>query len=236
MAPARLPRLLLLPALCLAAWSTPAPALELQFQGREVSVQASDVETFLQPRFPQRYAPLGPLVELTLSRPRLQFPPGQRLQLSLDLAVKVGQSEVDVGTALLSSALRYDATRTALMLDQPRLEDFRPRAGSGGLDANGRELVNAWLADYARTEPVYRLDPAVTAMLGGMQVQDARIRDGRLVLEFDREVSGLGGRPRTRAPAQRLGWSIVPVHLGEPHRQAQIFFSRGVWRSARTMP
>ncbi len=36
--------------------------------------------------------------------------------------------------------------------------------------------------------------------------------------------------------AQRLGRSMVPVHFFEPQRQAQIFFRRGVWRSARVMP
>lgn len=40
---------------------------------------------------------------------------------------------------------------------------------------------------------------------------------------------------RCGAPTQRLGLSIVPVQSFEPQRQAQIFFSRGVWRSARVM-
>ncbi len=35
---------------------------------------------------------------------------------------------------------------------------------------------------------------------------------------------------------QRLGRSIVPLQCLEPQRQAQIFFSRGVWRSARVIP
>jgi hypothetical protein len=35
---------------------------------------------------------------------------------------------------------------------------------------------------------------------------------------------------------QRFGRNIVPVQSFAPQRQAQIFFSRGVWRSARVMP
>ncbi len=42
-------------------------------------------------------------------------------------------------------------------------------------------------------------------------------------------------RPARGLP-QRLGWSMVPVQFFEPQRQAQIFFSRGVCRSARVMP
>ena len=48
-----------------------------------------------------------------------------------------------------------------------------------------------------------------------------------------RATAGAGGRMRRRQP---LGCSIVPVHLGEPQRQAQTFFSRAVCRSDRTMP
>src|SRR5690606_20364079 len=39
-----------------------------------------------------------------------------------------------------------------------------------------------------------------------------------------------------QTPVRRLGLSIVPVHLGEPQRQAQIFFSRAVCGSSRRMP
>lgn len=35
---------------------------------------------------------------------------------------------------------------------------------------------------------------------------------------------------------QRLGLSSVPVHLGEPHRQAHSFFNRAVWGTSRVMP
>jgi hypothetical protein len=180
----------LLPAL-LGLAALPAAAVDLQFQGRQASVDAAGVQAFMESRFPQRYAPLGPLLELRMSQPRLEFPPGTRLQLTLDLSVSAGQAPVDLGTARLSSGVRYDQAGAALMLDQPRLEDFQPRNGRGQLDDSGRELINAWLDDYARREPVYRMDPALNAMLGGVQVQEARIQDGRLVLVFDRDPTGL---------------------------------------------
>lgn len=41
---------------------------------------------------------------------------------------------------------------------------------------------------------------------------------------------------RSRGKPQRFGRRIVPVQFFAPQRQAQIFFSRGVWRSARVMP
>ena len=37
-------------------------------------------------------------------------------------------------------------------------------------------LLNLWLTDYARKEPLYRLDPALVATLGGVQVESTRIK------------------------------------------------------------
>lgn len=44
------------------------------------------------------------------------------------------------------------------------------------------------------------------------------------------------GQPVRRAAYFFLGLSIVPVHLGEPQWQAQIFFRRAVCASSSVMP
>ena len=72
------------------------------------------------------------------------------------------------------------------------MESFRPARPELALDGRTRGLLNAWLADYARSEPVYRLEPAMAALLGGMEVESAGGADGRLYVLFDRDpVTGM---------------------------------------------
>lgn len=187
-----LPRLpaLLLTALLAAPMAQAAP----RFDGRQVSVEAADAQQFVQGQFPQRRSALGGLLELSLSRPQLELPPGNRLHLGLDLAAATaGATPVPLGRVRLSSALRYDAAQQAFFLEQPAIEDFRPARPELALDAGTRSLLSAWLADYARGEPVYRIEPPLAALLGGAQVQAAGVRDGRLYVQFDRDpVTGAG--------------------------------------------
>jgi hypothetical protein len=163
-----------------------------EISGRRVSVQAADAQAFLEGRFPQRQEALGGLLEVTISQPRLAIPPGQRMQLGLDLALATaGGAPVPMGNMILTSALRYDTTQRAFFLDQPRIDSFQPVGGGDSLDDGSRQLLNAWLTDYARNEPVYRIDPAIAALLGGMEVESAGIEDGRLVVTFNQELGGL---------------------------------------------
>jgi hypothetical protein len=163
-----------------------------EISGRRVSVEAADAQAFLEGRFPQQEDALGGLVEVTLSRPRLAIPPGPRMQLALDLALATaGGAPVPMGNMILTSALRYDTAQRAFFLDQPRIDSFQPVGGGDSLDDSSRQLLNAWLTDYARNEPVYRIDPAIAAMLGGLAVESAGIEDGRLVVTFNQELGGL---------------------------------------------
>jgi hypothetical protein len=163
-----------------------------EVRGRDVSIGAADAQQFLEGQFPQQRDALGGLVELTVSRPRLELPPGNRLRLAFDLAMASGGgTPTPVGNVTLSSALRYDGAQQAFFLDQPSLEAFKPVSGSATLDPSTRSLLNAWLADYARQEPVYRLDPAIAALLGGIQVASAGVADGRLVVTFNQDIGAL---------------------------------------------
>ena len=38
---------------------------------------------------------------------------------------------------------------------------------------------------------MYRIDPALAAMFGGLQVQDVAIADGRLAVTFDRDLGAI---------------------------------------------
>ena len=98
-----------------------------------------------------------------------------------------------MGRLELTSALRYDATQRALFLEQPRIEDFHASGGGKGLDEASRSLLNAWLVDYARREPVYRIEPALAAMLGSLDVASAGVADGHLVLTFNQDVAAMAG-------------------------------------------
>ncbi|WP_372014704.1 DUF1439 domain-containing protein [Pseudoxanthomonas sp. 10H] len=181
---------LLLLALAAAFVASAAPRLA----GREVSIDAADAQQFLEGRFPHRQDVLGGLFEVSVSRPQLALPPGTRLRLDMDLALATaGGTPVPMGRLQLTSALRYDTAQRAFFLDQPRIDDFRPASGSGTLDESSRGLLNAWLADYAREEPLYRIDPTVAALLGGLDVRSAGVRDGRLVVTFNQDIGAAAG-------------------------------------------
>ncbi|HBK45533.1 MAG TPA: DUF1439 domain-containing protein [Xanthomonadaceae bacterium] len=178
-------------AAALAAPLAPADAAP-QIKGRQLSVQAADVQQYLSGGFPQTHDALGGLIELTVSNPQLTLPPGNRLDMAFDLALATaGGAPAPVGNVSLSSALRYDAGKQGFFLDQPTVDGFRPARAGAELDASTRELLNLWLADYARKQPVYRIDPAIAGLMGQVQVDSAAVENGRLVVNFNQDIEKL---------------------------------------------
>ena len=168
-----------------AALATP------QIQGRQVSVQAQDVQHYLTGHFPQTHDTLGGLLAMTVSDPHITLPPGDRLDLAFDVAVATGGgAPTPIGQVSLSSALRYDSTRQGFFLEQPSIEDFKPVNAGAKLDATTRELLNSWLVDYARKQPIYKIDPSIAGLMGSLQVESAAVQDGRLVVNFNQDVAG----------------------------------------------
>lgn len=167
--------------------------------GRTLSVGAGDVQHYLDGSFPRNQDALGGLLQLTMSQPRLSLPAGERLKLGMDVALATaGSAPTALGKVELSSGLRYDAQSQGFHLQQPSVDDFTPAQQGGRLDSRTRALLNAWLADYAQREPIYRIDPAVAGLLGALQVQSAQVKDGRLVVTFNQDLG-------TMIPAGMLG-------------------------------
>ncbi len=160
--------------------------------GRELSVGASDVQQYLDTSFPRTQDALGGLIAMTMSHPKLTLPQGNRLDLGFDVALATaGSAPAPLGKVRLSSGLRYDAQTQGFHLDQPTVDDFTPVNNGGRLDSRTRELLNAFLVDYARREPIYKIDPTVGAMLGALQVQSAQVQNGKLVVTFNQDLGSL---------------------------------------------
>lgn len=167
--------------------------------GRQLSVGAPDVQQYLDSSFPRTQDALGGLIAMTMSHPKLALPQGNRLDLGFDIAMSTaGSAPAALGKVKLSSGLRYDAQTQGFHLDQPTVDDFTPANNGGRLDSRTRSLLNAWLTDYARREPIYKIDPAVAGVLGALQVQSAQVENGKLVVTFNQDLGKL-------VPAGMLG-------------------------------
>ncbi|WP_448135423.1 DUF1439 domain-containing protein [Stenotrophomonas rhizophila] len=167
--------------------------------GRQLSVGASDVQQYLDGSFPRTQDALGGLIAMTMSHPQLALPQGNRLDLGFDIAMATaGSAPAALGKVKLSSGLRYDAQTQGFHLDQPTVDDFTPVNNGGRLDSRTRSLLNAWLTDYARREPIYKIDPTVASVLGALQVQSAQVENGKLVVTFNQDLGKL-------VPAGMLG-------------------------------
>ena len=183
-------------AICLTLLLASASARAADTQDNELSVDAARIQHYLAGEFPREYEALGGLFTLTARDPELTIPgTGQRLQMAFTAsASSAGGDDTPVGRIHMSSGLRYDPRDSALYLDQPSLDEMQPAAPGQRIDEQTRMLLNLWLSDYARKEPLYKLGPALVATLGGVQVESTRIDNGRIVVRFNQPITlpGLG--------------------------------------------
>lgn len=176
-----------------AAWLTlllvGAPAMA-QAPSNEINVAAPQVQQYLDSAFPREYEALGGLFTLTARDPKLTIPAsGERLLMAFSAsAASAGGGDTPVGRIQMSSGLRYDPQGYALYLDQPTVDDVQPASPGQRVDEQTRMLLNLWLADYARKEPLYKLDPALLANFGSVKVESARIENGHIVVRFNQPV------------------------------------------------
>ena len=154
-----------------------------------VSFTPAQLQRSLDKRFPRDFDKLGGLVQVTLSNPRLSIPPGDtRLRLEFDVGMgALGGSGAPTGHIALASGLRYDPATQGLHLVDPDLQQF-DLPGSGALLKGGaRGMVNSLLAEYARSEPIYRLDPGLLAKLpAGKHIGNVGIGNGLVMVHLDR--------------------------------------------------
>ncbi len=155
----------------------------------QVTFTAPQLQAYLDRHYPRQYDQLGGLLELSVSNPQVAIPSnGTRLHLDFDVGIDgLGmRSDKPAGHIAVTSGLRYDAASNALYLEEPELESAElPLIGSR-MNATGRELINGWLRDYARSEPVYKLDEDALKALGSRRIAGTLIQDGRVVIKLDK--------------------------------------------------
>jgi hypothetical protein len=156
--------------------------------GNQVSFTAPQLQHYLDNRFPRDYDKLGGLVSLSVMHPRLSIPPGShRLRLDFDVGVGTlgSHPSQSSGHFAVASGLRFDPGTRGLHLDQPTLESVDMPTLGGAMNATGRDLVNRWLADYARDEPVYRFDDSLLQRLQSRRIGATTIDNGLVVVHLD---------------------------------------------------
>lgn len=155
--------------------------------GNQVTFTQPQLQQSLDRNFPKRYEKLGGLVSLNLMNPRLSIPAGgNRLRLDFDLGLGAlgsddGQAD---GRFALTSALRFDPNTRGLHLQDPRIENVEVPALGGVMGGSARQLLNGWLVDYAREEPVYRFDNSLLDRLGARRIGSTEIQNGQVVVNL----------------------------------------------------
>lgn len=154
----------------------------------QVAFTAPQLQRSMDRRFPRSFDKFGGLVSVTLANPRLSIPPGDsRLRLEFDLGIgALGGSGNPTGHLALASGLRYDPRTQGLHLDNPELLHFNLPDSGSLLQGGARGIVNSLLAEYARSEPVHRLDPDLLARLpAGKRIGEVGIARGVVVVQLD---------------------------------------------------
>lgn len=172
-------------ALALTACSTLNAVTALL--GNQVNFTQPQLQQSLDRNFPKHYDRLGGLVSMTLLNPRLSIPQGSnRLRLDFDLGMGAlgSDSSRPSGHFALSSALRYDPGTRGLHLQDPTLEQVDVPSLGGMMNSSARGLLNTWLADYARDEPVYRFDNSLLDRLGSRRIGRTDIENGEVVVHL----------------------------------------------------
>lgn len=155
--------------------------------GRDIHFTAPQLQAQLDRKFPRDYRKLGGLVSISLLNPRLSLPGGGRLQLEFDigLAGSGGGSRNPSGHFAVESGLRFDGGTRGLHLDNPEIVNVDVPALGGAMNGTARAMLNSWLVDYAREEPVYRLDDSALGRIASRRIQRVDIDSGVITLKLD---------------------------------------------------
>lgn len=155
--------------------------------GRDIAFTTPQLQAQLDRKFPRDYRKLGGLVTLSLLNPRLSLPGGGRLHLEFDIGMggPGGGPRTSSGHFAVESGLRFDPGTRGLHMDQPEIVSVDVPALGGAMNDGARSLLNGWLLDYAREEPVYRLDDSAVGRMASRRIDRVDIDPGLITIRLD---------------------------------------------------
>ena len=155
--------------------------------GRDIAFTAPQLQSQLDRNFPRDYKKLGGLVAFSLLNPRLSLPGGGRLHLEFDIGMggPGNNPRSPAGRFAIESGLRFDSGTRGLHMDQPQIVSVDVPALGGVMNDSARSMLNSWLLDYAREEPVYRLDDTTLGRMASRRIQRVDIDPGTITLRLD---------------------------------------------------
>lgn len=155
--------------------------------GRDLAFTAPQLQAQLERKFPRDFRKLGGLVNISLLNPRLSLPGGGRLHLEFDIGMggPGGGARTPSGRFAVESGLRFDAGTRGLHMDQPEIVSVDVPALGGVMNDGARGLLNSWLLDYAREEPVYRLDDSAVGRMASRRIERVDIDPGLITIRLD---------------------------------------------------
>lgn len=155
--------------------------------GRDLHFTAPQLQEQLDRKFPRDYRKLGGLVSISLLNPKLDLPGGGRLHLEFDIGLSGmgGNSRSPSGHFSVESGLRFDPTTRGLHLDNPEIINVDVPTLGGVMNGTARSMLNSWLLDYARQEPVYRLDDSAIGRIASKRIDRVDIDAGVITLKLD---------------------------------------------------
>jgi predicted small secreted protein len=155
--------------------------------GRDIAFTAPQLQSQLDRKFPRDYRKLGGLLNLSLLNPRLSLPGGGRLRLDFDIGIGAmgNAARTPSGRFAVESGLRFDFGSRGLHLDDPEIVSVDVPALGGVMNDSARTALNSWLLDYAREEPVYRLDDSTFGRIASRRIDRIDIDRGLVTLRMD---------------------------------------------------
>lgn len=154
------------------------------FLGGNVVVTEAQLQERLDRRYPREFELGDGLAQLTLETPQARLHE-QTLSLGFDLHGTVAGLRLPLrGHLAIDSGLRFDPQTQALYLDEPRLVRIELPRVPGLPDQDVLiEMGDAWLAEYARQQPIYELSERRQEQVPmGRSVYRVDIETGRLVI------------------------------------------------------
>ena len=176
--------LALLSVLLLAACSSIGTSVLL---GRDIAFTTPQLQAQLDRKFPRDYHKLGGLLSFSLLNPALSLPGGGRLHLEFDIGMggPGASPRTPSGHFAIESGLRFDPGTRGLHMDQPEIVSVDVPAMGGVMNDNARTLLNGWLLDYARQEPIYRLDDSTIGRMAARKIERVDIDPGTVTIRLD---------------------------------------------------